>query len=75
MKKWRVYAVVHGSKYVGTFEARSAKDAEEKAWKSSGAYVSLCHQCSSECEDPECTEMSVEEAEDNAEVDNGEEER
>lgn len=71
MKKFYVHAVVQGNKYVGTFEAEDAEQAKAKAWKSAGTGVSFCHRCSPQCEDPECSELIVEEAEDDAEVDNG----
>jgi hypothetical protein len=34
----------------------------EMAEKSENNYVSLCHQCSDECEDPEIHSMNAEEA-------------
>jgi hydrogenase maturation factor HypF (carbamoyltransferase family) len=59
--KFNVYATVTGSKYIGEFEADSKEAAEEMAWKE--ADVSICHQCSKEIEDPEVTELVVEEVE------------
>jgi hypothetical protein len=52
MAKWSVYGRVIGSKYLGTYEADSKEEAEDKAMEAKGS-VSLCHHCSSECEDPE----------------------
>lgn len=60
MPKFRVSATVTGSKYIGEFEAATAEEAERMAYGSAEASVSLCHQCASECEDPECSEMHVE---------------
>lgn len=52
MAKYRVVAAVVGSKYLGEFKADSADEALAKALTSNEAGVCLCHQCSSECEDP-----------------------
>lgn len=61
--KYRVYATVAGSKYIGEFEALTKEHAKEIAWESVGCYVSLCPQCSTECEDAEVTELNAEEVE------------
>ena len=58
MTKWAVFGKVVGSKYIGSYEAETAEEAIELAQKD--AYVSLCHQCSGECEDPEVDEMVAE---------------
>jgi hypothetical protein len=58
--KFNVYATVTGSKYIGEFEADTKEEALEKA--ADECYVSLCCQCSRECEDPEVTELTAEEA-------------
>ena len=50
--KYHVYGTVKACKYLGSFEADSEEEAIEKALNSDEAYVSLCYQCSSECEDP-----------------------
>jgi hypothetical protein len=60
MKRYGVYAKVIGSKYLGTFEAKSKKEAIDKALEENGS-VSLCHSCSSECEDPELSDIIAEE--------------
>jgi hypothetical protein len=62
MPKFNVYATVTGSKYIGEFEAETKEDAIDQAELSGGAYVSLCHQCSAECEDPEAHNFVAEEA-------------
>jgi hypothetical protein len=51
-KMWRVHGTVTGSKYLGEFEAETEEEAIEKALDSDAAYISLCHQCSGNCEDP-----------------------
>lgn len=53
MAKYRVYASIVGSKYLGEFEASSADEAVQRAAESDAGSISFCHQCSSECEDPE----------------------
>ncbi|MNR93663.1 hypothetical protein D3C72_247210 [compost metagenome] len=63
MVKYRVYGSVKATKYIGVIEANSKEEAEEKAWRMDEAAVSLCHQCSSEAEDPEIDELVIEEVE------------
>ena len=63
MSRYNVYAAVHGSKFLGTFEASSPEEAEAKAMKANGS-VNLCHQCDAECEDAEIGEVTVERATD-----------
>lgn len=62
MKKWKVYGVVTGSKYMGEFEAESASEAEAKAFDSEAAGVSLCWACAGECEDAAIEKVIVEES-------------
>jgi hypothetical protein len=52
MAKWRVYATVCGGKYLGEYEAETGEEAIEKGLDKNG-YVSVCHQCSRECDSPE----------------------
>jgi hypothetical protein len=60
--KYNVYAVITGSKYIGEFEAASKEEAEDKAWETIGCdSVGLCHQCSSEIDEPTITSLNVEE--------------
>lgn len=61
MPKFTAHATVVGSKYLGEFEAATAEEAKEKAWKK--AYVGLCHHCSGECEDPTIEEIHMEPSE------------
>lgn len=60
MPRYNVVAKVVGSKYLGEFEAETAEEAIEKALVSRAAHISLCHQCTDECEDPECEEATAE---------------
>lgn len=60
MAKWRVAATVIGSKYLGEFEAKTKKEAEALAFESQQAGISLCHQCSHECEDADISEVFAE---------------
>lgn len=60
MKKYNVYAMVRGRKFLGTFEASNEEEAIEKAIEENG-FISLCHQCSSECEDAELENIEAEE--------------
>lgn len=56
MAKWNVSAKVVGSKFLGTFEAKTKNEAIAKAERSNGG-VNLCHQCADECEDAELTDF------------------
>lgn len=60
MSTYRCYAVVTGSKYLGTVEADTAEEAQEKALELDSAYISLCHQCSHQIEDPQVQEVVAE---------------
>ena len=61
MKKYRVYGLVYGSKYLGTIEAENQVDAERRAWNELDVHVSICHQCSKEIDDPQIDELQFEE--------------
>lgn len=65
MAKWICYGAVSGTKYLGTVDAETAEEAEEKAWKLDKACVSVCHQCSSEISNPEIDFISVEQEDSN----------
>lgn len=58
MPKYSVNAAVIGSKHLGVFEADTPEKAIEMALDENG-YVSLCHQCSDECESPEIDEDNI----------------
>ena len=60
MPKFHCYGAVSGGKYLGEFEAETADAAIILA--EAEASVSLCHQCSSEVEDPEIGEITAEPA-------------
>ncbi len=51
MPKFSVNATVIGSKHIGVFEADTAEKAIEIAQEQ--AWVSVCHQCSHEINDPQ----------------------
>jgi len=59
MPEYRVYALVRGSKYLGTVEADSKEEAEKVAWNELDHFVGLCHQCSKEIDDPEVDELDI----------------
>lgn len=61
MPKFSVVGVVKASKWLGEFEADTPEVAIELALQSDAASVSLCHHCSSECEDPQIEEAIAEE--------------
>lgn len=61
-KKWHVNGFVVGGKYLGLFEADTAEEAVEKALNAMGGPISLCHQCSRECENGTVEEAEAEEA-------------
>lgn len=60
MKRWDVHALVVGGKFIGTFEAETAQQAEEMAWRDAGVY--LCHQCARECDDAQIDKLEVTES-------------
>lgn len=61
LKTFRVFASVMGSKYLGEFQAATKEEAEDMALKSDAASISLCHQCSHECEDAAVDKVEAEE--------------
>lgn len=60
MKKYHCYGTVIGSKYLGEVEAENIEEAMTKAWELEEAWISFCHQCSRECEDPMVSSIHVE---------------
>ena len=62
MSKWNVYAIITGSKYLGEFEAETQEEAQDKAAESPDAYVSICHQCAKDIDDPQISEFQAEPA-------------
>ncbi|GGB41492.1 hypothetical protein GCM10011409_18770 [Lentibacillus populi] len=61
MPKYRAYAVIDATKYVGDFEAENKEEAEEMAWNSDDYSVILCHQCSREFDLGDAIKMIIEE--------------
>lgn len=60
MKRYHVYGKVTGSIYLGEFSAKDEEEAMQKATEQS--HVGFCHQCNSQCEDPEVEATAAEEA-------------
>ena len=55
--KYKAYAVVSGSRYLGEFEANSKEEAEEMVRDThEGETINLCWQCSKEVDDLTVTE-------------------
>jgi hypothetical protein len=59
LKTYNVYGTVVGGKFIGTFKAKTKKEALEKALDH--VHVSLCHHCASECENAEVDKLTAEE--------------
>ncbi len=59
MPRYKAYGRVSASKYLGEVEAKSEEEAVEKAFDLDACYVSVCHQCSEDVEDPEIHEINV----------------
>jgi len=64
MPKYKVYGVVVGTKYIGEFETHNKEEAEQLAWDSENAYISICYHCSKEIDEPQIEKMIVEKEED-----------
>lgn len=58
-RMYDVHATVIGTKFLGTFEANSPEEAEKMAEDSDEMFISLCHQCSTECENADISELHV----------------
>lgn len=65
MPKFRIYGTVTGSTYLGEYEGDTKEDAIAKAQEEED--LGLCHQCSEKCEDPQITEYTAEEVDDEEE--------
>ena len=61
MPKYRLYAKVVASKYLGEVEAASEQEAIEKGYQFDACEISVCHQCAENIEDPEVDDISAEE--------------
>lgn len=62
MARFYVHGAVRASKYIGEYEADTPEQACELAW--ADAYVSFCHQCSGEAENPEIEDLFASPVED-----------
>jgi ribose 5-phosphate isomerase len=60
-RRWRAWGTVQGTKYIGIVAGQTEAQAIDAALNHENREVSLCHQCSSECEDPEINRVGVEE--------------
>lgn len=60
LNTYSVYGTVTGSKYLGDFQATTPEEAIDMAIDSDAGHVSLCHQCSGQCEDPEIHNATAE---------------
>ena len=56
-KKWNIIGVVTASKYIGTVEAKTKKEAIRKAWETLDCDVRICHHCAEQCEDATIEEL------------------
>lgn len=61
MKKYRVYGVVTGTKFLGEYEAEDEREAENMALRENG-HVSVCNHCADEIDEPAIDDVIVEEA-------------
>jgi hypothetical protein len=59
-KTWRATATVSGGKFLGEVEAETAEEALGLAEQLDTANVSLCHQCTDQCEDAQIANVTVE---------------
>jgi len=60
MAKYRLYARVVCSKYLGVVDADTTVEAIQKAYDLEETNIDLCHHCSSECEDPFVDDITAE---------------
>lgn len=61
MKKWHIYGVVTGTKYMGMVHADTEKEAQKRGMELDSGSVTLCHHCAEQCSDPEIQDVNVEE--------------
>jgi hypothetical protein len=60
--KWNCYGLVSGSKFLGTVEADSKHEAEQKAWEELDIYIGICHHCAKQIDGAEITDLDIEPA-------------
>lgn len=58
-KRFSIYGIVTGSKYLGEVEAETADDAVLDAWETLDTSVSVCHHCAKDISDPEIHEIQA----------------
>lgn len=64
MKKFRAYAIISASKFIGEIEAENKEQAEDLAWDHENCYnPTLCHHCSYEMDLGDIDEILIEEVE------------
>lgn len=61
MPRYSVSGAVHGSTWIGEYDATTPEEAIELAYNDAG--VSLCHECARSVSDPEVCELTAEDLE------------
>jgi hypothetical protein len=61
MPRYSVTGAVHGSTWIGEYDANTPEEAIELAYNDAG--VSLCHECARSVSDPEVCELTAEDVE------------
>lgn len=64
MPRYHINAAIAGSKYIGDVDAENAEDAIFRGYEMKECFVSVCHQCSRQIEDPEVISLSATNADD-----------
>lgn len=65
MPKYRVYAIMSASKFIGEIEAKDEEEAEELAWEHDNAdNPRLCHRCAKELDIGDMHKLDIEEIKD-----------
>lgn len=61
MPRYSVSGAVHGSTWIGWYDANTPQEAIERAYNDAG--ISLCHECARKVSDPEVLELVAEDVE------------
>lgn len=61
MPRYSVTGAVHGSTWIGEYDANTPEEAIELAYNDAG--ISLCHECARSVSDPEVCELTAEDLE------------
>ena len=61
MPRYSVTGAVHGSTWIGEYDANPPEEAIELAYNDAG--ISLCHECARSVSDPEVCELTAEDVE------------